>query len=349
MRTIVAEPQDLVLRVHARGVVVPAVEIDLVPEVAGRVVRLSPSFVNGGFFRRGEVLVEIDSRDYRLAVEAARAEVAAAEVRLAKEQAEADVARREWERLHAGRKPPPLVVHAPQLAEARAALEAARARLERAKLDLERTRLLAPFDGRVRQEHIDVGQYVRPGTAVGRIYSVEAAEVRLPLPLSELAYLELPLPRRDQSSRAEPQVVLSAEVGGRRYTWHGRIVRTEGEIDAKTRMIHAVARVEDPYAAGGDPERPPLAVGMFVEAEILGRRVEGVFAVPPLAMRGPETAMVVDREGKLRLRKVEVLRHEPNRVLITGGLSRGERLCVSPLDVVTDGMPVRIAGQEGEP
>ncbi|RMF21632.1 MAG: efflux RND transporter periplasmic adaptor subunit [Deltaproteobacteria bacterium] len=343
VRVQTARPIDVTLIVRTYGTVVPAAEIELIPEVSGRVERVDPALAGGGFFRRGQVLLDIDPRDYQLAVEAAAADVATAEVRLTREQAEADIARREWEALHAGEPAPPLVLREPQLAEARAALAAARARLERARLDLERTQIVAPFDGRVREERVDVGQYVQKGVSLGRIYSVEAAEVRLPLATRDLAYVDLPLPGTGAASPTLPNVRLSAEIGGRQYTWEGRIVRTDGEIDEKTRMIHAVARVERPYDTAGDPKRPPLAVGMFVEAAIEGHRVRGVFAVPPIAMRDDQTVMVVDDESRLRLRRVELLRKETDRVLVSSGLRDGELLCLSPLDVVTDGMPVRVA------
>ena len=349
VRVAAARPIDVTLTVRTFGTVAPAAEIELIPEVSGRVQRIDPALADGGFFRRGQVLLEIDPRDYQLAVEAAAAEVATAEVRLTREQAEAEIARQEWANLHGSEPAPPLVLHQPQLTEARAALAAARARLERARLDLERTQIIAPFDGRVREEHVDRGQYVQKGASLGRIYSVEAAEVRLPLATADLAYLDLPLPTAAAASKNHPAVRLSAELGGRRFTWQGTIVRTEGEIDEKTRMIHAVARVDRPYGGGESGNRPPLAVGMFVEAAIEGHHVSGVFAVPPIAMRNDRTVMVVDRDDRLRLRRVEVLRKEADRVLVTSGLRAGELLCLSPLDVVTDGMAVRVADATGTP
>ena len=342
VRVVSVVKEDVRLTVASQGTVSPRTETQLVPEVSGRVLELSNSFVGGGFFEQGDLLMVIDPYDYRHAVIEARARVAQARLRLAREQAEAEVARDEWKDLGDGDEATPLTLHEPQIEEARAALDAAKAARERAERDLERTQVRAPYDGRVRSKLVDVGQYVNRGTPLGTIYSVDAAEVRLPLPDAELAYLDLPLDYRGESQpRAGPEVVLQAEYAGRTHEWQGRIVRTEGEIDPRTRMVHVVVSVADPYGHGGGTGRPPLAVGMFVEAEILGRTARDVVVLPRAALRRGERVWVVDAVDRLWFRDVDVLRAERDVILIAGGLEEGERVCLSPMETVTDGMLVR--------
>jgi multidrug efflux pump subunit AcrA (membrane-fusion protein) len=135
-------------------------------------------------------------------------------------------------------------------------------------------------------------------------------------------------------------VRLHAEFAGRDRIWHGQIVRTEGEIDPRSRMINVVARVEDPYGS-----EPPLAVGLFVSAEILGRREPRAYVLPRAAIREEESGfqvLLIDAEDRIRFRPVEVLRSEADRVVIGSGLSPGERVCVSPLGAVVEGMKVRV-------
>ncbi len=240
--------------------------------------------------------------------------------------------------------PPPVVVREPQLAEARARLASASASLDRARLDLERTLLRAQFDGRVREEHVDVGQFVERGRAIARIYGVDVAEVRLPIANHQLSYLDRPFDLgAEKAGGLGARVVLEAEFAGQRYQWEGRIVRSEGEVDAKSRMIHAVASVEDPYGRARVSDKPPLAVGMFVHARIMGRRLEHAFVLPSIALRGADRVAIIDGDSRLRYRRVEVVRAERERVIIASGLSDGERVCVSPLDAVVDGMMVRVA------
>lgn len=337
-----------VVRTH--GTVVPRTQTQLVPQVAGTVVAVSPALASGGFFEKNEVLIKLDDRDYRLALTRAEAEVSSARAALALEQAEAEAAIREWKRLGRG-EPPPLAKREPQLAAAKARLAAALAARERARLDLERTELPAPYAGRVRSKNVDVGQFVSPGAPVATIYAIDSAEVRLPVPDDQLAYVDLPLDHRGNERRDPgPEVVLHARFAGREHRWRARIVRVEGEIDPRTRVVHAIARVDDPYGRGEDPQRPPLAVGMFVRAEILGRVVHDVAVLPRHAIREDRRVLVVARdrsatEGtdvyRLSVRPVRILRRGYEQVVVGEGLGEGELVCLSPLDVVTDGMRVQ--------
>ena len=332
---------DLQLKVRTQGTVTPRSEATLVSQVAGQVMAVSPAFASGGFFDKGEVLLTIDPRDYELAVIRAGVQVAQAELRLAREVEEAEVARQEWERVGQG-APTPLVLRKPQLAEAKATLDAARAMLEQAELNLERTRIRAPYDGRVRAKSADVGQFVSPGAPLARIYAVDYAEVRLPIPDGQLAYLDLSFDFRGEvTPKHGPEVVLSAGFAGRPHTWNGRIVRVEGEIDSRTRMVYVVARVKAPYDQGDDPNRPPLAVGLFVDANILGHRLENVVVLPPSALRAGNRVLVVDAEDRLHFREVDIHRANAESVVLHSGLAPGERVCISPLDAVVDGMRVR--------
>jgi RND family efflux transporter MFP subunit len=334
------------LHVHAEGTVAPRVETELVPEVAGRVLELSPSLVVGGFFDEGDVLFRLDAREYELAVIRSRAAIAQANLRLETEQQEASVAEREWELLDIG-QPTGLALRVPQIAEALASLASAEATLAQAEYDLERTVVRAPYDGRVRTERLDIGQFVQRGNSVATLYSIDAAEVRLPIPDAELAFVDLPLGYRDGDvSTAKPTVTIRAQFAGEAHEWVGQIDRTEGEIDLRTRMVNAIARVEDPYSRVSNPDRPPLAIGMFVEADILGRSSGQVAALPRSVLRGANQVLVVDSDNTLRFKTVEVFRLERDRVLLDGGIEEGDRIVVSPLESAVEGMAVRVQASE---
>ena len=341
VRVVEVELTEVTLTVKSQGTVEPRTQSQLVPEVSGRIIEVSPSFVAGGFFEAGDVLFKTDPHDYEQALVQRNAEVESARLHIAQEEAEAEVAQWGWDRVGTGQARS-LTLREPQIASAKAELAAAKANLETAQRNLERTEVRAPFSGRVRQKNVDVGQFVTVGAPVARIYAVDAAEVRLPLPNEDLAYLDLPLNYRGESGRIRgPAVTLRAEFAGRIHEWQGRIVRTEGEIDPQTRMVHVVAEVQTPYGRGPDPTRPPLAAGMFVEAEIVGRTVEHVAIVPRAALRGPSQVLVVDVNSRLRFRDVEVLRATTNELFILGGLETGDRVNVSPVEAVSDGMEVR--------
>ena len=344
VRVQTVELEDLQLVVPAQGTVAPRTESTLVAQVAGQITRVSPAFANGGFFEKGAVLLTIDPRDYEVAVAQANVQVAQAKLRLAREEEEGAIARDEWQRLGDG-EPTALVLREPQIAEARATLAAAEGALARAHLNLERTQIRAPYPGRVRAKSADVGQYVNPGSPVGRIYAVDYAEVRLPVPDDQLAYLTVPLSFRNRADAKGPNARFYATFAGREHAYMGRIVRVEGEIDPRSRMVTLVGRVDNPYRQR-DSNRPPLAVGMFVTAEILGHRAEEVAAIPRVALRGKDRVLVVI-ENRLYYRAIDILRADAATVVVKAGLNSGDQLCVSPLDTVVDGMRVRVTTQTG--
>ncbi len=333
-----AEVADVPVTVAGHGEVVPRVAVDLVPQVAGRIVGIHPSLAAGGFFGAGQALVVIEPRDYELAVDRARAAVARASVSLQREQAEAEVARQEWQELHPGEGAPSgLVAREPQIRQAEAELAAAEADLAVAALNLERTRVTVPFDGVVVSESVDIGQYVGIGTSLARVYGTDAVEVRIPLGSRQMGWFDVPANGGRPGAAAE----VRASFGGRQHSWQGRVTRMEAEIDQSSRMMHAVVEVPRPYDAS--TERPPLLPGSFVDVSISGRTLRDVVALPREAMHDGDKVWVFD-DGRLRIREVQVLRADREQSLIGSGLAHGELVILSPLDAVTDGMKVRING-----
>ncbi len=331
-------PEILRLAVETHGTVRPRTESELVPEVSGPVVRVAPNFVSGGFFEEGDVLLEIDPRDYEAALERARAALVRAESEFARAEKELSRQRKLAKRGAASTAKLDDAVNAERVANA--ALREARAGLDKAERDLERTRVRAPYRGRVREESVGEGQFVDRGRPIATLYAIDYVEVRLPIPDRQLAYLDLPLAHEPGQGRGPgPAVRLHAEFAGAEHTWTGRIERTEGEIDPESRMVHAVARVENPYAPD-EHGRPPLAVGLFVRAEIEGREFADVFVLPRAALHGGDRVWLADGEGRLRERRVEVLRRDRGRVVVNAGLARGDRVVVSPLEAPVDGSRV---------
>jgi RND family efflux transporter MFP subunit len=356
---IEARPRDIQFSVFAQGTVVPRTESDLIPQVAGEVIWVSPKLVSGGFFEEGDPLIRIDPSDHRVELEAARAVVARSKSEFSRAKTEVERQRRLADQGVASQARIDDAENAFRVTKAE--LREETAKLARAERDLERTEIRASYQGRVRSEAVDVGQFVSRGVSIGKLYATDYAEVRLPLPDRDLQYLDIPFdlsgdPVPSDGDRIEasawPSVRLRAEFAGKPRTWVGQIVRTEGEIDAKSRMVHLVARVKDPYGRNGSRGSAPLAVGLFVEAEIQGRWVEGVFVLPRTALRtdsGDDLVYVVDAGDRLRFKTVEVLRAQRDDVIVDGGLEPGDRVCISPMATAVNGMAVRaLRAPEGE-
>jgi len=335
VRVVEAEPQSLRLTVESQGEVNAEHMVDLVNEVPARVVQLSPAFVNGGYFRTGDVLLQLDETDYELARVRAAAQVSEAVEDYELEKTEAALAKEGLFPLREAR-----------VESAKARVESARAQLAQAEADLARTRVRAPFDGRVLFTSVGLGQYVAKGEPLGRIFSTGVAEIRLPLTDQQLRHLDLPFGTGSNEQILDTPVTLRAEVGGRIVEYPAYLHRMEGAVDPDNRVWYAVARVDDPYGLN-DPERTtPLVVGLFVEAIIAGRRVDNVYKLPRPALRNQSDVLVVDQGNRLRQRRVDVLLTDFESAYISSGLQPGDRICVSPVEAFVDGLAVEIVSDE---
>lgn len=340
VRTVEAAPQAVQMTVAAHGVVVPKTESDLVSEVAGRVKSVASTVVSGGFFREGEILVEIESIDYEVALERSRARLATAESELDR----AEKAHRRSAELRQNQSVSESLhdLAVSRLSVARAALREARALVERAQLDLERTQMRAPYDGRVRSERVGAGQFLSRGESIAKLYSIDFAEVRLPVRDEDLAFLPLSLAQGGPLEM--PQVVLRARFAGAEHAWSAVIVRTEGELDPRTRKVNLVAQVLRPYQPEGDA--PPLTVGLFVEAEILGETLDDVLVLPRSALQRENRVYVVEPDRALSFREVEMLRNTGDTVYVRGHIAEGELICLSTLRNAIEGQRVNAVAAE---
>lgn len=326
---VCARPGVRRLPVTTQGTVQAEREVTLTSQVAGRVMAVSDGFVAGGVFAAGERLLQIDTADYDLAIARAQFQVAAARQRLAEEEGRALQARRQWRDLGADQANA-LFLREPQLAAARADLAAAQAARRVAELNLQRTALRLPFPGRLISKFADVGQYVGVGAAVARVYATDRVRVRLPVTERQLARLDLPLGRAPDSADAQsarPAVTISAVFAGQRWEWPGHIERTEARIDTDTRVLYAVALVDEPFA-GDASRRPPLLPGLFVQARIEGRRIDKLTPLPRSAWRGDGTVLLVDADQRLLAREAPLLHADAQRAWVFG-LAPGDRVVVN--------------------
>ncbi|MBW2651442.1 MAG: efflux RND transporter periplasmic adaptor subunit, partial [Deltaproteobacteria bacterium] len=237
---------------------------------------------------------------------------------------------------HAGKKAPPLVAKEPQLAAAHARLDADHADLKKALLNLERTVLKSPFNGRVSRKSVDIGQYVTPGQTLARLFSTEVVEIALPLEDKDLFWFDVPGFTPGDGSGSPATVY--AKIAGHELVFSGKVVRAEGKLDEKTRMITVIVRVDRPYA-----KRPPLAIGLFATVDIRGRVLPNATVIPRAALRQGNIVWTVDDQGVLRFRAVRIARYQGEEIIIETGLKEGEMIVFSSLKAVTDGMTVRTA------
>ncbi len=342
---IQAEAVSLNLPVFSQGSVKPRTETTVVAEVSGKIVDVSPNFISGGFFRKGEVLLQIDPSDYETALKRAQANLASRKAQHAEQKARSEQALKDWSNLGRTGEPSDLTLRKPQLAEALANVQAAEADLQKAQRDLQRTQINVPYDGLVRIKKADIGQYVTPGTPLGVTFAIDSAEIRLPLSATDVSFLDLPS-ATDPGDKPFPRVRLRSDSAGLSAEWQAEIIRTEGVIDEKSRVTYAVARVIDPYGVLGLSTQSELRVGTFVRAEIEGVQVDNAIVLPRAVLGTNNTVLVAGKNNKLEIRPVSVIRAEPKNVYISDGIESGEFVITTLLDAPIAGTPVVISGQD---
>lgn len=340
------QPQSVTLQVQSQGKVQAARRVNLSSATSGQVSWVSSSFVAGGFFAADEVILRLDSSDFENALERSRSTLEQAET----EASHANVELERYRELAQRR-----LVSESQLQDLQrqadisaGRLRDAKAQLAQTQLDLRRSEVRAPFATIVENTAIELGQNVNRGQSLANLLSADDVEVRLPLALSQLGYLDIPLGYRGElPDDLAPEVTLSGMFGGQLHHWRGKLVRTEAGIDASNNSVQAIVRVEQSAVqnlpAGESSQSIPLPVGLYVEANIRGKTVDNLYALPREVIRSGNRVLVVDAENRLRFRGVEILRLENERVLIAAGLRPGERICMSPIQAVVDGMLVQVA------
>ena len=334
VRTVTVSSQAEHLIVRSQGTVQPRTESQLIPEVSGRVTWMSPKLVTGGTFKEGDPLLRIDDADYQNTLASGKAALTRTQVELEHAADELNRLERLLQQNLASQSQVDEVQRRFRVAGAN--LSEAEIAIEQSKRDLGRTEIKAPYPGRVRSEQVDLGQFISRGSPIATIYADDFVEVRLPIASNQLAYLDISVSGELASEPAAP-VTLTARLGNVQFIWSGELVRPEAEIDSRSRMFYGVARVRNEHSE----EHPPLAVGLFVKAEIQGRLFDKVIRLPRSALRDRDQVLVVDADNRLRFRQVSLLRIEHDEVLISKGLEDGELVCISPLQTVVDGMRVQ--------
>ena len=328
--------------VSSYGVVSAKYETELVAQVAGEIVYVSEKFVRGGFVKKGELLAKIDASDYDVALIEAQANIASAEAALVLERAHGEVAREQWSDIKSS-KPTALSLRKPQLAQEEARVLSAKASLKRAQKNRQRTLIKAPCDALIESRKIGLGSYVSMGTPLGKIFSTAQAEIRLPVADNELQYLT--------NKGVGENVTVFANLAGVEQQWSGRIIRSEGIIDERSRMNYLVAEIKDPYALlsnkkiSKEKSKNELRYGTYVTAIINGREAGEISIIPRHLLLDGKVA-IVNKQQQLHFQDVSVARTVGTRLFINEGLKEGELVITSALDYPIEGMPVQIINKQ---
>ncbi|MCG8415399.1 MAG: efflux RND transporter periplasmic adaptor subunit [Pseudomonadales bacterium] len=341
VRVIEVGLESVELVVGSQGKVQAAQSASISAPVAGPIEWISPNMESGGYVEAGEPLLRLDDADFETAL-------ARSQATLQQAAAEAEFAEQELNRLR--ELADERLASESQLQDSERRVEVSKAQLanaeasfRQAELDLQRTEIVAPFNAVIDRREVELGQYVNRAQSIGLLYGADEVEVRVPLAIRQLGFLDIPLSQRGELNPEQaPDVVLTGYYGGQEHTWNGELVRIEASIDPNSNTVQTIIRVQQPESnAGYQKESIPLPIGLFVHADIQGRLVEDIISLPRSVIRNNNQVLVVDAENKMYFREVEIFRLEEQQVLISGGILPGEKICISPIQAVVDGMAVQ--------
>ncbi|MEP1446371.1 MAG: efflux RND transporter periplasmic adaptor subunit [Paraglaciecola sp.] len=338
------KPEQYTVVVDTFGTVQPRTQNALVAQVSGQIIEVNPQFKNGGFFSKGDVLLTLDQRDYLADVKIAEAGLLSAEQALLEEKANAKQAKIDWERLGNNAEPSDLVLRKPQLAAAQASLLSAEASLTIAKLALERTQITAPYDGRILEQLVDLGQVLSANTKVAEIYSTDSVEIRLPINNSDIDLVNFPEEYRDNNQRQSNIEARFTSSLSNNQSWLGKVIRTEGAIDSNAQQLYIVAQIEDPYNPLLHPG-PSIKIGQYVNAEVQGKTLADAIVIDNSTIYQGSYVYVVE-DSLLRRRDISIRWQNSQKSIIENGLNAGEFLVTTPLGQVSSGTRVSIAGEQ---
>ncbi|MCB1152231.1 efflux RND transporter periplasmic adaptor subunit [bacterium] len=340
------EPAPAQARIYTTGVLTASKLVNVMPEVTGKIVEQSPNLVPGGKLKKGELLVRVDPRPYRLVIQERQSQVQEAEVALEMEKSRGRIASEEWELLGKGKADDTsLALRGPQLRAAEEGVKAARSALDRARLDLERTALYAPFDALVYEEHADVGQFVAPGSSLATIISTDRFWSKASVEVAQLALMELPGLNSENASAVE---IVHDLANGQRIVREGQVLGLAGGLDPQTRTAQVLIGVDNPL---NPPEGGyPLLPGAYVELAIKGISIPSAFEIPRRAIFDGNKVWTVGEGEHLVEKTITIGWGDKNEVYATAGLNSGDRLVTSSLSMPVEGMAVKVraAGSEGE-
>ena len=340
VRTKTLQPENYTVKIPAMGTVIPAREISLEAQVAGEIIYMHPEFTEGGMLPEGIKILQINAKDYELAVQQKQKALADAEYAFKLEEGHQDVARREWDLLYGDQKinevESELALRKPHLEKVKVEIAAAKADLEQAKINQARTTLTVPFNVLVLNRHVNLGSQVTPQEKIADLVGTDVYWVQISLPVERLRWIQIP--NGQGGSGASVKIVYRQD-----YVRSGRVIRLLPDLSKEGRMARLLIEVDDPLDLRiKKKKRPMLLLGEYVRVLIEGEELHDVYRIPRSALRNDNEIWLVDDESRLAIHKIKTIWRDEEVVVIQDGFKPGERLVVSGLAAPVAGMAVRV-------
>jgi RND family efflux transporter MFP subunit len=340
VRTAALQPENYTFSIPAMGTVIPARKISLEVQVAGEVIDMHPEFTEGGMLAKGTKILQINPKDYELAIQQKQRALAEAEYAYKLEQGHQDVARQEWSLLYGdeviNEGESDLALRKPHLEKVQVEIEAARAELQQSKINLKRTSLTAPFNALVLERYVDLGSQVSPQERLADLVGTDTYWVRVSLPVDRLKWIQIP--NNKQKTGSEVKIFYREE-----NLKTGKVVRLLPDLSKEGRMARLLIEINDPLELQAKEKKQPMVlIGEYVRVAIKGEELHNIFRIPRSALRNDREVWIVDGESKLAIRPVKTIWRDEDSVIVKDGFKPGESLVVSDIAAPAAGMTLKI-------
>ena len=376
VKVMQATPVSKVMTVDAYGTVKPRKLVKIAVEVPGRIDYIHPSFIEGGVIEKGEVLIGIDQRSYKLdrqtgqvrirqaktAIESLKQDIKNLRNDILLSKANVNLTQKELKRITALSENQYASKNSLDKAEQQylqakialqninnrlsltdtlmeqktAALAMAQVDLQKADLALNKTQIRSGFNGFVLDKFAEKGEYVNPGQVLGSIYQKDSLDVDVRIPLEKMKWIESSF---ENGKTPDAKVRIANFDGMKSFVWKAKVVRVKAKIDEKTRTLPMTLEILTPDVKIKNIF--DLKPGTFVKCSIVGEMYENIFVLPRYLLKRDDILFTVN-DNHLRMKKVNVLRKFEDEIYIDKGLAPGDKIIFSPLPGAIEGMELTI-------
>jgi RND family efflux transporter MFP subunit len=326
---------------NATPPVQPPHDTTLSPRVNAEVINRSPSFTPGGYVEKGEVLLQIDSTDYKNTLQQRKSDLLQAQSDLNLEMGRQEAAQSEY-RIFGDtltEENEARVLRQPQLNAVKASVESAQAAVDQAELELQRTTIKAPFDAHILSRNVNVGSQVAAGEQLGRLVGLDEYWVEATVPVSKLRWLTFSEDGDSEGSKVKIRNRTAWEEGEYR---EGYLDKMMGALEEQTRLARVLISVPDPLAYHAEnTDLPKLMIGSFVEATLQGEELTDVIRLNRDYIRTDDTVWIME-DQQLHIKDVDIVFRDEQYAYIADGLNEQDQVVTTNLTTVTEGAPLRL-------
>ncbi len=324
VETMTPKKVDINYKINGFGRIYPVKSVTLIPEVQGRIIYVNKKFNEGGFFKKGEIILKIDDRDYKINLKIEEAKLKSLLEDLKIEEAKSISAIKELKTAHKlikdiDNKSIYIIERKPYIKKIKEEINATKEKIKKAKLDLSRTIIKAPFNCVITKKYVDLGGYVSPGLKIAEIVLSGYYYVRGNIVLSDLKYLK--------NKNAAAYVYFQNGISMKAHLKY-----IEKELDKKGMMVKVILSL----IPKNDNN---VFLYDYVTFDIFGKMLNNIYRIDRQGLRENDTVWLV-KDGYLKIKRINVI-FKNLKYAYTYDLTERDKIIITNLSSVTDGIKVK--------